>query len=741
MVVETEIKTFLEWLLGEGWWHGGLWGTAPLIGLLVVLSAALVLFFTAARRRPDWLARFAGGTVVAILGLAAVGVVAAVPFGFLAWLGSPDTWEGIREYGQGLSERWLAHSQWLLGEAWWQGALYHFLGVTIGAVAVVSVFWWVVLALRSGPSSAVVSIGEVVSDVAADLAQASPRRVGALGLLAVKESIRRKVLVVFVLFVVVLLFAGWFLDPSSDRPARLYLTFVLDWATGYPVLLLALFLSAWSLPADIKSRTLHTVVTKPVRTSEILLGRLLGFMAVGTVLLLIMGTMSYGFVRRGLSHRHEIAEAQTARAVKQWQKQLAAGEPGAPLKLETTEVHDHIHTFHLNPIQRLNQGDEAAIEVLDEGRVNSEMANGHWHSMTYRIEGDLAAGGEPPELVCRIGPPQGHLIARVPKYGKLRFRDRAGKDVEKGINVGDEWTYRSFIEGGRPSAAIWEFEGVREEQFPEGLPLELSIEVFRTYKGDTSDPENIPGITGSLSVRNPDSGRKVDEARIFTAKDFAIDVQFIPRKLQTAEGKTVDLFEDLVTEDGRVEIWLQCITPQQYFGVAQADLYIRARDAVFWLNFLKGYFGVWLQMLVVVAAGTVFSTFLSGPVAILATAGAMLGGFFVDFMGKLAAGETYGGGPVESFVRLLTQQNVVSEAPPGMRTTVVQGADVVAQVFLWVASMILPALKDFSFARHVAYGYDVSGTTLGICVFQALAFLVPVFLAGCLFLKTREVAR
>ena len=64
--------------------------------------------------------------------------------------------------------------------------------------------------------------------------------------------------------------------------------------TGYLMLLLALFLGALSLPADIKNRTLHTVVTKPVRPSEIVLGRILGFTIVGTVLLALMGVISYG---------------------------------------------------------------------------------------------------------------------------------------------------------------------------------------------------------------------------------------------------------------------------------------------------------------------------------------------------------------------------------------------------------------------------------------------------------------
>ena len=57
-------------------------------------------------------------------------------------------------------------------------------------------------------------------------------------------------------------------------------------------------------------------------------------------------------------------------------------------------------------------------------------------------------------------------MARVPVYGKLGFKNRSGEDAEKGVNVGDEWTYRSFIEGGSQAAAMWTFEGITESNFP-----------------------------------------------------------------------------------------------------------------------------------------------------------------------------------------------------------------------------------------------------------------------------------
>ena len=56
----------------------------------------------------------------------------------------------------------------------------------------------------------------------------SPRRVWALAWLAIKESIHRLVLVVFVVFLIVLLFAGWYLDQNSRNVMQLYLSFVMD---------------------------------------------------------------------------------------------------------------------------------------------------------------------------------------------------------------------------------------------------------------------------------------------------------------------------------------------------------------------------------------------------------------------------------------------------------------------------------------------------------------------------------
>jgi len=507
-------------------------------------------------------------------------------------------------------------------------------------------------------------------------------------------------------------------------------------ATTYLILLLVLFLSAFSLPADIRSRTIQTIVTKPVRASEVVLGRIVGFAVVGTVLLALMSAISYFFVIRGLSHTHEV--------VLDSLKPTGAAVAGKarPLTGYTDSVQGHRHKVY--------------IDSSGQGYVDSEF--GHWHEIETGKSGDKAK--------YVLGGPEDLLQARVPMYGKLRFRSREGKDVDKGINVGDEWFYRSFIQGGSPAAAIWTFQDVREDKFPEGLPVETNIEVFRTYKGDIEK-----GVIGSLSLRNPKTGLIV-EVKVFESKEFTPFQLVIPRKItefssanviasrretpegrvdfsppqnmldrRLAERKEFDLFQDLVA-DGQVEVWLRCLEPSQYFGAGQPDVWLRAADATFTANFFKGYLGIWMQMVLVIGFGVMFSTFLSGPVAMLATVGAMIGGFFSDFLTRLSHGAVLGGGPFEAIIRLVRQDNLMTELDPGLRTTVAKMADMVAEGGLWVIAHILPPFTDFNYADWVAYGFDISWDPwIAVSTLRVFAFLIPVFVAGYFFLKTREVAQ
>jgi hypothetical protein len=602
---------------------------------------------------------------------------------------------------------------------------------------------WLTVALQRGPQAALNATARTIRDAAIDLTHISPRRTLALTWLTVKESIRRRMVVVFAVFIVCLLFAGWFLDPGSGDPARLYMGFVLT-ATTYLVLLLAWFLSAMSLPADIRKRTLFTVVTKPVRRSEIVLGRMLGFTAVGTGLLAVMCPISYVFVVRGLEHTHELPEADRETAEQLWNQPPGAAARKGPLTLKTSDVHKHQHTIYLNPLKRVLRDGRAELELAQEGRLATQPEQGHWHEFSYETyEEEQADGTVAKRLRCKIGPVLGRPVARVPLYGALRFKDRDGRDAKKGINVGDEWGYRSFIQGGTRAAAIWTFEDVREQDFPDGIRLEMTIEIFRSTKGDIER-----GVLGSLWVRRPAEDPKAEqwvEVRTFAAEEYVTDVKFIPRALETPAGEKLDLFRDIVA-DGRLEVRLMCEVPSQYFGAAPHDLYLRAGDAPFAWNFAKGYLGIWLQMALVVCFGVMFSTFLSGPIAMLATFAVLLGGMFLQFVQELASHKLYGGGPGEQFIRMLRQDNQMTELEPGLRTTLVQMADMVLEKGLLLLTRLLPDFGGFAFLDDqgrlcVASGFDISTEMAAKALLSAAAFVVPLFVAGYFFLKTREVAK
>jgi len=136
-----------------------------------------------------------------------------------------------------------------------------------------------------------------------------------------------------------------------------------------------------------------------------------------------------------------------------------------------------------------------------------------------------------------------------------------------------------------------------------------------------------------------------------------------------------------------------------------------------------------------------FSTFLNGAVAMLATMGIVVLGYCTDFVSKVAEGKIQGGGPIESVIRIITQQNVVTEMEPGLKRDVVQAFDGVFMKIMEAVVHMIPDFKQFINVDYVAHGYDVPHDTILIQFFSSLGYLAVVFVVGYVFMKTREVAK
>ena len=343
MVVENlQITPLMEWLLGAGWHDGCLWQPLGIVLLLVLLAGGGLALLLALRRSSAspgadgcrcGSAAFSAACrwlVLAVVALCSTAITRN-------WLTDHVASPLFKALAPAVGLRLVRTARCIRG-----------LAVAIGLTGVVYACGWLVAVLVSGPLAGTRQCGRAVVEIAIDIARISPRRVFALAWLAVRESLRRRVVVVFVVFVVLILFAALFIKKDSLHPGQLYIQVVLNF-TVYLSMLFALVLGALSLPADIRDRTLHTVVTKPVRKIEIVLGRVLGFVFVGTVLLGGIGVISYGFTVRSLNHTHQLtADMLHAESL--------PGNRGTLLRGTTSRSHEHEHEVTIDPSGRGHRG-------------------------------------------------------------------------------------------------------------------------------------------------------------------------------------------------------------------------------------------------------------------------------------------------------------------------------------------------------------------------------------------------
>lgn len=606
----------------------------------------------------------------------------------------------------------LTTLQWLLPQAgeYWGGLLVY------GSALVVLIFFgllggYILSTIRNGPFEAFYNVFGTAVQSVPEFLSISPRRVWAMTWLAFQEAIRKKALVAFGLFVLIMLFAGWFIEPSADEPVRIYLSFLFNFPR-WLVLLLAVLLSVFSLPEDIKRKTIYTIYTKPVLPSEIFLGRLFGFLGVGTLVLVAMGVVSYVFLSQALNHSHDVVL-----------DSLREDEEGNLIG-ETT----------------LNSGHRHEVLITPDGVGQTNRENQHIHMIEQRGERD----GEPNYVVHN---PTEMFQARVRQTGKLRFLDRTGNPTSKGIDVGHEWQYYSHVEGQTLSAAIFEFEGVDESFFTDGLlPVEFNINVFRTFMGDIES-----GIRGDFYFVNPDTEQRTAPIP-FTASEEA-DLKLIPRQQPSYDAESgevmLDLLDDIADNPRRrMELRITCAERGQYLGVGSNSVYILKANRSFTMNFIKCYLGIWFQVVMVITFGLVFSTFLNGPVALLASAIAMLYGIFARDVRGLAnslwygAQQTgwYGGGPLEAMVRLFSQKNIMIDLPDSAWVFVVQKLDNVFLFVIWVVVNMLPDYAMLDAHLFLVEGYDIPAAVVLQQFLTVLGFFFALVAVGYFFLKSKEIA-
>lgn len=106
-----------------------------------------------------------------------------------------------------------------------------------------------------------------------------------------KESLRQKILLLLVIFSILLIVVSIFLEPFALGEApRILRDFGLAVSALFGVLVV-IIIGSTLIHKDIEKRTIYTVITKPVRRSEIIIGKFLGLLLLIIILVCAMAVI------------------------------------------------------------------------------------------------------------------------------------------------------------------------------------------------------------------------------------------------------------------------------------------------------------------------------------------------------------------------------------------------------------------------------------------------------------------
>jgi hypothetical protein len=492
----------------------------------------------------------------------------------------------------------------------------------------------------------------------------SLRRVRAIAKLSFIEALRGRILYVFILFFIPFLFAGWYLDKTPEA-VLLNLCGFVNTAMTYILMPLVIFMTSMSLPNEIQSRIVQTVVTKPVRRSEIVLGRSLGYIAVFSLVLLGMGTASLGFIYSQLSE-------------KQRETLWVARRP----------------VFANRPVP------EVEAEFLKEN-INLAMIQREFYSL---------------------------MFFQNQKWGLTA------------TNVGKEWSYRYHIGGRTDHSAHYGFSfdpkllahrvNARGEDC---CVIQMEFDVFKMTKGDPTreegkNPEES-GVRTLIEVRDRSPAGTAPHSQILRVNHQRVTEMLVPARL---------------FDNKFVEVVVKCVTPSQFVGMARGDLYLLAQDGNFAANFFKGLATLWFKMVLIVCVAVAASTALKGFVTVLFATAIYVLGMFWMFMVQVAmgaSGTVKGGGPIESFMRLMSRMNQVTEFDQSnWLTWALLQIDKGLLELMKFTTVLVPNLQNYDVVQYVAHGVDVPGVLIVRNFLLMTAYVVPVMVIGYFFLRNRELA-
>ncbi len=594
------------------------------------------------------------------------------------------------------------------------------------------------------------------------------RRLYSIALLSIREANRRMWApwVVITVFLLVLAFTHWFLQPPrAAEMGRLYVG-TLTLLCSVLLTVMVTILTPLSLPTDIQQQTIYTVVSKPVRRLEMIWGRMIGYMTLVTVLVVLFGGISLLYLWRTVGLTIEQTETAALKAKRenrqsdfkllteqadQLRTRLQAREPvkGSLSFLDSRGI-PHAMGIDVGQDQSMREprshieGATPSAAIWSYGMVPDPFTPRAQKPRTLNrripvdeflrsgtIEWDLDRIYQLLEQIkaANIAKSQPNLSATASSQLDATIarnqteldRIQSDYDAKKQQSADLEQKVTEAETAQRPKEEVDALRSKIAELHSPMVTVEMSFNVYRTTKGKIGE-----AVYAEIQAKNYNTNAEFVDA--FPIKEYYTNrILFDPSLLAGSNGAL------------RIEI--RCMSPTQYLGMAESDLYLLPRSGNFGINYMKGLFGIWLQAMVLTAIGVCAGTFLSWPVALLTTisffvAGQLAFAFLVDFTRQAVLG----GGPFESLIRLVTHDNQMSDLAPTAGVVLAKTLDSLVMPVMSMLVYVVPNFNALDVSNMVADGFAVSWGLLGLNTLLALAYALPFSLAGYFILKNREVA-
>jgi hypothetical protein len=631
-----------------------------------------------------------------------------------------------------------------------------------------------------------------------DLLRFSIKRIWAISGVCFSESIRRRVLWIIPLALVGLVFVIWFQqswDPQEDiRQATKFCLFT----TGLVVVISTVILACTSLPREIESRVIFTVVTKPTTRLEIILGKITGFARMSATILIIMGVFTFGYLHlRAWSLQRDLKERLAGNAVEAISKPtfdhyVQAGLLNAKEMAGAQSM--NIYQFTpADPKRRYPTADGGMVLIpfkfpddLATAGPDGTEATGLGMMVNIRVgydrtEPKASAPGKPvpawtpPKVTFSIFDQNQQTVLSSEIKGLPVVIPAADGTVPVSINVTEPnvinlaklpyFFVAVAFNGGDGNMWI--------DDDPANPPVTLTIPttdkpqpvtlkpfsdtmVFigregvsgQQVKGDATGKTQVCVFHFSHLTVSPTEDKQVPiEFRLGVEKSGEVGDEDVPTQATVTVynlGTKQESAPIAVTPEnnrwfytsvpaeaiagGDFEIRVRCLSEGQWLNLRRSSLLVVQSDNSFGWNLFKSSLIIWMLSVLVTSIAVFCSTFLSWPIAVVATLMILFAHWGVDQLGDSA---TAGIG------RSVVQEFGMSN--PATMHVVSDSVEALNKVLKQVAA-VLPDTDKFSATEEIDHGISIPAKTLEDSLLVLAAFGIPFSVLAYIVLKNKEVA-